>query len=319
MASNKYGAEVASAIDAGAAAQLLTGYSSTTGVVAASDTIVQGISKLNGNMAAGVTNAAITAKVITGFVSGAGVVAATDTILQAINKLDGNQIASAGVASAALPSASFTDAAVTSKLITGFVSGAGVVAAGDTILQALNKIDGNEIAGHALATAALPSASFTDAAVTGKLITGFVSGAGVVAAADTILQAINKLDGNVAGKADYSEPAVSLTLDHGIGATACVCRKVGKVVTLEIPALSDDDGLGTVISSGVGDIDAALRPAADIWFPVRVNDNAGSIQMGMIKIDNAGTLTIGATPANVGFTNAAACGVFRIAISWTVA
>lgn len=48
-----------------------------------------------------------------------------------------------------------------------------------------------------LATNALPTASFTDAAVTGKLITGFVSGAGTVAGTDTILQALNKLDGNV--------------------------------------------------------------------------------------------------------------------------
>jgi len=36
--------------------------------------------------------------------------------------------------------------------------------------------------------------------VTGKLITGFVSGAGTVGAGDTILGAIDKLDGNVAGK-----------------------------------------------------------------------------------------------------------------------
>lgn len=41
--------------------------------------------------------------------------------------------------------------------------------------------------------------------VTGKLITGFVSGAGTVAATDTVLQAINKLDGNVAGK----EPTIT--------------------------------------------------------------------------------------------------------------
>ena len=46
------------------------------------------------------------------------------------------------------------------------------------------------------ADAALPSASFTDTAVTGKLITGFSSGAGTVATTDTILQAIQKLNGN---------------------------------------------------------------------------------------------------------------------------
>jgi trimeric autotransporter adhesin len=44
------------------------------------------------------------------------------------------------------------------------------------------------------------TASISAATVTGKAITGFVSGAGTVSATDTILQAINKLDGNVAGK-----------------------------------------------------------------------------------------------------------------------
>lgn len=37
----------------------------------------------------------------------------------------------------------------------------------------------------------------TDADITGKLLTGYVSGAGVVAAADSILQAIQKLNGNI--------------------------------------------------------------------------------------------------------------------------
>src|SRR5258708_1845555 len=47
-----------------------------------------------------------------------------------------------------------------------------------------------------LATAALPSASFSDTGVTGKLLTGYVSGAGTVATTDTILQGIDKLNGN---------------------------------------------------------------------------------------------------------------------------
>lgn len=44
------------------------------------------------------------------------------------------------------------------------------------------------------------TASIAASTVTGKLITGFVSGAGTVGATDTILQAINKLDGNIGGK-----------------------------------------------------------------------------------------------------------------------
>jgi hypothetical protein len=45
---------------------------------------------------------------------------------------------------AKMATAAFTDAAVTSKLITGFVSGAGAVGVGDTLLQAINKINGND-------------------------------------------------------------------------------------------------------------------------------------------------------------------------------
>ena len=45
--------------------------------------------------------------------------------------------------------------------------------------------------------------------VTGQLITGFVSGTGVVAATDTILQAVNKLDGNVGTKQTSVAPSTS--------------------------------------------------------------------------------------------------------------
>jgi hypothetical protein len=40
-------------------------------------------------------------------------------------------------------------------------------------------------------------ATVANSAVIGKVITGYVSGAGTVAATDTILQAIQKLDGNI--------------------------------------------------------------------------------------------------------------------------
>lgn len=46
------------------------------------------------------------------------------------------------------------------------------------------------------------AATVTNAAVIGKVLTGYVSGAGTVAATDTLLQAINKLNGNVVLKLD---------------------------------------------------------------------------------------------------------------------
>lgn len=44
----------------------------------------------------------------------------------------------------------------------------------------------------------------TDSDITGSLLTGYVSGAGVVAATDTILQAIQKLNGNIAALPTYT-------------------------------------------------------------------------------------------------------------------
>lgn len=46
-----------------------------------------------------------------------------------------------------------------------------------------------------------------NSAVIGKVLTGYVSGAGTVAATDTILQAINKLNGNTAAKLTASQAA----------------------------------------------------------------------------------------------------------------
>ena len=298
-----------SALDAKGNAKILIGNGTTiTSAVLSSE------ASMNNAGAVTLANAAVIGKLLTGFVSGAGVVAAGDTILQAINKLDGNEIASAAVAAAALPSASFTDAAVTSKLITGFVSGAGAVGAGDTILQAINKLDGN-------VALRLASASFTDAAVTSKVLTGFSSGAGAVADTDTILQGINKLDGNIALKwnsSNYVEDNQSLTFDHAVGATVCPLRMIGKTVVFEIPAIGSADGLGTVVSSGAGDLEAAYRPLANIDFPIHVTDAAGTHQVGLLRVGSNGTVTMGSTIANAVFTNAQAWAFLRQSFSWTI-
>ncbi len=112
--------------------------------------------------------------------------------------MNGNAAAIKTTADAALPSASFTSAAVTAKLITGFVSGAGTVGAGDTILAALDKLDGNAAAIKVTADAALPSASFTDAAVTAKVLTGLAGGANsTILSTDTILEALAKLQAQI--------------------------------------------------------------------------------------------------------------------------
>jgi len=56
--------------------------------------------------------------------------------------------------------------------------------------------------------------------VTGKLITGFVSGAGTVSATDSILTAINKLNGNIAALSGGGITAVSIATANGVSGSS---------------------------------------------------------------------------------------------------
>ena len=147
-------------------------------------------------------NDSVIGKTLTTFTSGAGTVTSSDSILTGLEKAVGNAAAAQSTANAALPSSSFTDTAVTGKVLTGFSAGGSysAIVATDTILQAFDKAQGNDAVIKTIADAALPSSSFTASSVTSKLIAGFSSGSGSVSASDSILQAINKLDGNDALK-----------------------------------------------------------------------------------------------------------------------
>lgn len=66
-------------------------------------------------------------------------------------------------------------------------------------------------------TGAQSATAISAATVTGKLITGFVSGAGVVAATDTILQAFDKIVGNIALKAPIATPVFTGDVNSSTG------------------------------------------------------------------------------------------------------
>ncbi len=150
------------------------------------------------------------------------------------------------VAGAVTPSGGFTmtvagvatlsNAEVIAKVLTAYASGAGTVSATDTILQAIQKLNGNAVAIKSTADAALPSASFTDAAVTSKLITGYSSGAGTISASDTVLQAINKLNGNIVANAPANDTIVSASLGSDFDVTT---------------SYSDTPGGGSTIVTGL--------------------------------------------------------------------
>ena len=65
--------------------------------------------------------------------------------------------------------------------------------------------------------------------VTGKVLTGFVSGAGTVSASDSILTAVNKLNGNVALKAPLASPQFSGTVGIGTAGTGSPLTVAGVI------------------------------------------------------------------------------------------
>jgi len=162
-----------------------------------------------------------------------------------------------------------SNAAVIGKVLTGFVSGAGAVAAADTILQAFNKIDGN-------VAAKLATASFTDAAVTSKLLTGFVAGAGAVAATDTILQAFNKDVANLAAKVPDKIIALSGSFTTA-GGDVNESIANASILATDLAFVQVETGTGYVVSANAqaGSIDVVMSAdpgAATVlnWFVLRV-------------------------------------------------
>ena len=145
------------------------------------------------------TNAPVIAKVLTGFVSGSGTVTATDSILTAFQKVVGN----------------------ISSLVTGVSSvfgrtGAVTATSGDYTTAQVTE-SGNLY--------------FTNARAIASTLTGYVSGAGTVAATDTILQAIQKLNGNAA--------ALVTGVSSVFGRTGAVTAQSGDYTATQV-------GLGSV-------------------------------------------------------------------------
>jgi len=168
------------------------------------------------------TNARAIGSTLTGYTSGAGTITSSDTVLSAIQKLNGNTAALSTTNVSEGTNLYFTTARVLATALTGFAVGSNAtIAATDTVLGAFGKtqaqINAKEntiTAGttaqywrgdksfQTLDTSAVPENGnlyFTNARAIGATLTGYTSGAGTVAATDSILQAIQKLNGNIAG------------------------------------------------------------------------------------------------------------------------
>jgi hypothetical protein len=166
---------------------MVTSVGNTTTVVTNAN--LNGMVTSSGNTTTVVTNANLT-----GMVTSVG---NTTTVVTNAN-LTG-EVTSVGNAT------TVTNAAVLSKVVTGWTPGAGIITATDSVLEVLQKLAGNDGVNANLTgevTSVGNATTVTNAAVIGKVLTGYVSGAGTIAATDSVLQAFQKLNGNVALKLD---------------------------------------------------------------------------------------------------------------------
>lgn len=150
---------------------------------------------------------------------------------------------------------------------------------------------------------------FTNARAIASTLTGYTSGAGTVASSDTVLQAIQKLNGNVAARGDFSGPASST--DNAIVAFDGPGGKTGKNTTVTVgtnqiqvyPHATSDTavkGSAGTMTLRVGGTDAwyidysgapQLRPAGSSYPVLKANAN-GNVDRGIwLLTGNLGTIT----------------------------
>jgi hypothetical protein len=225
-------------------------------------------------------------------------------------------------------------AALSAELASALVVPQGNVIVGDATGHGSNvsaKTSGNILVGNGTTVASVAvsgeatlassgAVTLSNAAVIAKVLTAYAAASGVVSATDSILAAIQKIDGNeIAFEALFSQNlAVSIAFDHSIGATTCKAFKNKNVASLFIPTLTTADGLGTGILAAAGQIPAAFRPIADVRFPCVVTDNAAKV-FGSVIIGANGSISFYKDAATTGFTNAAAAGVDGTCFTYNLA
>jgi hypothetical protein len=210
--------------------KVLTGYTSGAGVISATDNIVQAIGKLNGNIGAStnathtgdvtgsealtIANSAVTFSKMQNIATNKvlGRTAGGSGVVEEISTIGTGDVVRANTPTLVTPNigaATGTSLAVTGQLTSTIGTGIAPLVVTSTTPVANLSIGGNA-ATATLASTVTTNANLTgqvtsvgnvttidNAAVISKVLTGYTSGAGVISAADNIVTAIGKLNGNI--------------------------------------------------------------------------------------------------------------------------
>jgi hypothetical protein len=301
LAGDVSGTQSATSIAASAVTgKLLTGFSSAAGSLSANDTILSAFNKLDGNikLKANLDSPIFTGSVggITPAMVGLGNVSNTSDAAKPVSTAQ--QTALNLKANLASPTFTGTTSGTFSGPLTGNVTGnvSGSAASFTGLLD-------GDVTGTQGATA------ISAATVTGKALTGYVSGAGTLSASDSILTAINKLNGNDALKANLVSPTFSgtVSLPAGSGSSAPLKLAAGTNLTSASFGAVEFDGTNLYLTTNSAsptrktlaftDSTPSLVPMTSLttapMVPVLAWGNNGSGQTSMPALANVAAVAAG--------------------------
>ena len=181
------------------------------------------------------------------------------------------------------------------------------------------------------ATSVGNAATLTNSAVIGKVLTGYTSGAGTVAATDTILQAIQKLNGNTAA-VPGTVTSVSVVSNNGFAGTVATDTSTPAItLTTTVTGMLKGSNVSGVVSAGTSGTDYSLGTSALATGILKSTTATGALTIAVaadfptLNQDTSGTasktnaLNSATTVVNVSSATAPTVGQYLIATSGTAA
>ena len=246
--------------------KLLTNYAAgNSGAILATDTLLTAISRLNGNinLRATAANPIFTGTLLlpAGSATSAPLKLATGISLTTpvfgSVEFDGtNLFLTNNSGSPTRKTLAFTDSTIANGAVGSSQLASGLTLGGTTTGTFSGNVTGN-VTGNATTATSFTGSLLGDvtgtqgatvisaATVTGKALTGYVSGAGTLSDSDTILTAINKLNGNDTLKANLASPTFTGTVLLPTGTASAAPLKLATGISLTTPVFGSVEFDGT--------------------------------------------------------------------------